>query len=163
MCFVRCVILGKFGVLLRVAVVGAVVLLTRPVAMAGPRRDGRLENTGGGTLRRLLLLPSTCSANLRGELPVYADRARCGLLATKEGFAAGRGGGSMVRCGCGMPASCPLLGTWRGADTDALFESSLEDTADAIDEIGGTGLSSFLIAGMVDVVVAAKCTCLGAD
>lgn len=158
MCFVRCVILGKFGVLLRVVVVGAVFLLTRPVAMAEPSRDGRRENTGGGTLRRLLLLPSTCSANLRGELPVYTDRPRCGVLATKEGFPAGRGGGSMARCSSDRLASRSLLGRWRcvNTDADAVFESSLGETADAIDAIGGSGLSSLLIAGIVDVVDAAK-------
>ena len=114
-------------------------------------------------MRRLLLLPSTCSANLWGELPVYADRARCGVLATKEGFLAGRGGGSMVRCGCNILASRSLLGIWRGADIGALFESSLEETADAIDAIGGSGLPSFLMTGIVDIVVAVKFTCLGAD
>jgi hypothetical protein len=57
-------------VLRPVVAVAVVLVLTRPVAMADPSRDGRRENTGGvGTLIRALPFPPAGSLYLRGELP----------------------------------------------------------------------------------------------
>jgi hypothetical protein len=89
---------SNVGVLLRtvvvvVVVLAAVVLLTRLVAMAGPSRDGRRENVGGGSPSSLLLLSlGAASLYLRGELPMYpvGARVRCACLAPASGF----GGGS---------------------------------------------------------------------
>jgi hypothetical protein len=90
---VRRVIFGSVGVLmLRASIatfVVVVVVLTRPVAMEDPTRDGKRENSGGvPTPRRALPLPPVGSLYLRGELPWYAVGSRCaGLVA--NGFGSG--------------------------------------------------------------------------